>query len=197
MRLSLFLLALTLLASCAASSPNPLANGGTESYLREGDDCAQTQIEARWLVQIISEKQKWHRQNHKRYTSSMESIVGELTGQLRYNALFLRTEPQDLNTWSFYSPGAAPRPYQHNLFQSIARSDNALLQGERRALWIDSRYRTLEFTEEHLTKICPDCSAGKDKFKAAIVAKFPNGKIDLWTLNESGVLNHVMNACGK
>lgn len=128
----------------------------------------------------------------------MESIVGDVRGELRYNAMFLRTNAEDSEGFSFYTPGAkAPRTHAANLFLSLAREDNSLLQGKNRQVWIDSRYRTEEFSEVDLKKVCPDCIATKDSFKAAIVAKFDDGKIDLWILEPNGVLNNVINGCGK
>lgn len=166
------------------------------TYLKQGDNCTQTQIEARWLAQIIEDKQTWFHSNYKRYTSSMESLVGSLTGELRYNVMFLRINSEDSSGFSFYTPtGKNPRTHANNLFLSISRDDNSLLEPANRKLWVDSRYRTGEFTEDDLKKICPDCLASKDHFKAAIVSKFVDGKIDLWILEPNGVLNNAINGC--
>ena len=128
----------------------------------------------------------------------MESIVGDVKGELRYNAMFLRTNDEDSEGFSFYTPGSkAKRTHAANLFLSIAREDNSLLDGNNRQVWIDSRYRTEEFSEDDLKKVCPGCVATKDSFKAAIVAKFADGKIDLWILEPNGVLNNVINGCKK
>lgn len=175
-------LSLFLLLGCASTSSTPSAAS-----------CEQLRQEMRGLAQIISTKQKWFLETHKKYSSSLESIVGELKGHLRYNALFLRTNPDDESTWSFYTPGTAPRRHIHNLFLSVQREDNELLKP--RKVWIDPDFRTAEFNESELKKLCPDCTAGSEKFKVAIVLKFPKGKIDLWTLTETGALVNEVDGC--
>lgn len=189
------LLFISLLFSSLIGCTTSIQSTQSKPYLKKGSDCTQTQIEARWLAQLISDRQKWYYTGNKRFTSALEHMISEVRGELRYNAMFLQTNPEDLNAWSFYTPTrTSTSHHQNNLFLSIAQEDNTLLQINRH-VWIDSRYRTLEFTEKDLVKICPDCVASKDRYKVAIVSKFPNGRIDLWILEPNGVLNNTINGC--
>lgn len=190
--LFLFLLA-PINATASSTAPgNSIKPRGAEA----ASDCASHIYEVRWLAKQVTTQKAEEMKRENRYSSRLTTLLHDLRGDLRYNAAFLRTNPEEENGWTLYETYEPGKKQEvHDIFRKIKSGVTWHHRDGKAQAWIDTRYGTADFPAAEVAKICPECVAKKKSFRVAIYSVHPNGKLDFWTLDQKGKLRHLRNAC--